>query len=139
MNSFKNTTCPDCGAGDLEYGTPELAKKCYIGAILLPTECECCGSKWTAVYHATGFIAPIVSPMSELENKMRKCEVFKWDWTGCAARPNKVLDVEDAIFHRFSIDYEELSGGTGTFPVAIVECQDGRVLLPRADMIRFVK
>lgn len=43
------------------------------------------------------------------------------------------------LFHRWSIDYEELAGGIGHYPCAIVELSDGSVRVVPAFLIEFVE
>lgn len=42
-----------------------------------------------------------------------------------------------AIFHQFSVDYEELETGVGNFAVAIVEHENGNVEAVQVDLISF--
>lgn len=46
---------------------------------------------------------------------------------------------ENAIFHQWGCDYDEFEDGAGNFSVAIVELEDGTVLMPRADNVKFIK
>ena len=43
-----------------------------------------------------------------------------------------------AVFHCFSMDYEEFDEGPGNYPVAIIEWPDGEVDTVRASLIQFV-
>jgi hypothetical protein len=44
----------------------------------------------------------------------------------------------EAVFHRFSMDYEEFDEGPGNYPVAIIEWPDGKVDTVRVSLIQFV-
>lgn len=41
------------------------------------------------------------------------------------------------LFHGFSVDYRELHNGVGIFPVAIVELEEGKIIVIPADNISF--
>lgn len=45
----------------------------------------------------------------------------------------------EALFHQFSLDYEEFDTGPGPFAVAVIEWPTGVVELVRADLIRFLE
>lgn len=47
-------------------------------------------------------------------------------------------EFELGYFHCFSVQYEELGGGIGVYPVAIVELPDGTIVEPLAEDIRFL-
>lgn len=66
---------------------------------------------------------------------MRKCkgkaniyENGKW---------NK-LEFSLGYFHSWGVNYEEFESGAGNYSVAIVELEDGRIILPSADDIIFL-
>lgn len=42
-----------------------------------------------------------------------------------------------AVFHEWSVTYDELNDGVGTYPVAIVEWPDGQVDLVYAKLVKF--
>lgn len=50
-----------------------------------------------------------------------------------------LVEVGEALFHGFGLDFEELRDGVGQFTVAIVEWPDGSVQLVPVHMIKFVK
>lgn len=49
-------------------------------------------------------------------------------------KPDKI-----GYFHSWGTDYEEFESGAGNFSVAIVELSDGTIIMPRADMVKFIE
>lgn len=41
-------------------------------------------------------------------------------------------------FHQWGCDYEEFESGAGNYSVAIVELQDGKIIMPHARDITFI-
>lgn len=69
---------------------------------------------------------------------MRKVLVTKLIYpSGCMGRPEQV-ELGEATFHQFGIDYQEFSEGPGNFSIAIIEYPDGRVDSVRPERIRFL-
>jgi len=42
------------------------------------------------------------------------------------------------FFHWFSQDHQEFESGPGNYPVAIIECIDGEVILEYATNVKFI-
>ncbi len=53
-------------------------------------------------------------------------------------RIEKIMSKEYGYFHEWGTDYEELQGGVGQFPIAIIEKDDGTIVTPHAELIKFV-
>ena len=49
-----------------------------------------------------------------------------------------LVEIGEALFHQFGVDYEEFQSGAGNFSTAIIELADGKVIQVRADHIRFI-
>lgn len=51
----------------------------------------------------------------------------------------KLVEIEEAEFLQFGVDYEEFENGPGNFSTALLRLDNGRVISVRADHIRFVE
>ena len=69
---------------------------------------------------------------------MRKVIYSEYKWSPEVKRNVKV-EVGEAVFHQFGVEYEEFEGGPGMYSTAIIELPDGSVLNIPAALIRFVK
>lgn len=70
---------------------------------------------------------------------MRPVTVFEYyrpDGASYSA-PLKKREQCKGMFHQFGFDYEEFESGPGNYTTAIVELEDGTVITPVAEMIRF--
>lgn len=70
-----------------------------------------------------------------LERIGKRVEVMKWGMAGGKWRT--AVDHE-ATFLSFGTDYEEFQNGCGMFTCAVLELDDGRVEMVRADLIKFL-
>lgn len=69
----------------------------------------------------------------------RKVQVFKLEWgdpTTCKAM--HLVPDGTATFHQFGQDYEEFESGACMYPIAIIEREDGQVVVIRANHIKFI-
>ena len=74
---------------------------------------------------------------------MRKVEVTKWKRDGYKyvkdEKGNCVREFDCiGTFHAWGIEYEEGEYGYGNFSTAIVELDNGQIVTPAANMIRFL-
>ena len=69
---------------------------------------------------------------------MRKVKYFEMDYNKAMNKRVKCIK-GIAKFHQFGFDYEEYEDGIGNFSVAIIELEDGKIKMVRADMIQFVE
>lgn len=65
-------------------------------------------------------------------NKTRRCK-------GRYYSNGKYHDFELGYFHQWGSNYEEFENGAGNYSVAIVELPDGKVVMPVAEDITFLK
>jgi hypothetical protein len=68
---------------------------------------------------------------------MRRVRVFKYAHDETSHEWKNVFDCE-AYFHKWTVDWEELSQGITHFPVAIVEKDDGTIEVVPARQIQFI-
>lgn len=64
---------------------------------------------------------------------MRKCKGKYWE-SGMGW-----VEFELGYFHQWGCNYEEFENGAGNFSTAIVELPDGRIIMPMANDIQFLK
>lgn len=64
---------------------------------------------------------------------MRKCKGKYWE------SKKGWIEFELGYFHQWGCDYEEFENGAGNFSTAIVELPDGRIIMPMANDIQFLK
>lgn len=73
---------------------------------------------------------------------MRKVMTYKWERVPRVGSTNLYLssrvEAGPATFHAFGTDYEELSGGVGLYPCAIVEYEGGRIESLPIGMVEFI-
>lgn len=62
---------------------------------------------------------------------MRICEAKVW-------KAGDLYPVR-GFFHQWGIDYEEFESGPGNYTVAVIELDDGTVVMARADTVKFVE
>lgn len=68
--------------------------------------------------------------------RMRTCKGRYWQ-SGQSGQPGHYEEFENGVFHQWGSNYEEFENGAGNYSVAIVELQDGKVIMPNADDIQF--
>jgi hypothetical protein len=68
---------------------------------------------------------------------MRKVIYRERKWNGVIRGYEYHKDTQ-AIFHQFTTDYQELEGGVGNYPIALIELENGTVIGVPVDCITFV-
>jgi hypothetical protein len=64
---------------------------------------------------------------------LRKVSCKFWDCD------TKTYATAEGLFHQWGNDFIELESGAGNFSVGIVELSSGKIVLPRADDVQFLK
>ncbi|MDE6388922.1 MAG: hypothetical protein K2L82_14070 [Lachnospiraceae bacterium] len=65
---------------------------------------------------------------------MRKCSGYYNKYSYDSGKSEKI-EFENAIFHAFGVDWEDVGDGVGLFTTAVIELQDGTMLnLPVANI-----
>lgn len=70
---------------------------------------------------------------------LRRVKVFQWVKPQTPGGKYERMEKCCGYFHRFSVDYEELQSGVGSYPVAIVEYNDGTVESIFLPLIQFME
>lgn len=68
---------------------------------------------------------------------MRKVMVSKWVYEG-RGTAGKMVERGVAVFHAIGTDYEELDGGIGLYPCAVVEWPSGELESFPLKLVRFI-
>jgi len=113
----------EAGLGRPLQDLPNLALRLDPGGVVPAGECSTCG----------GFVYPEPERPGEKRQGLRRVEVMLYEH-----QPRRPTVTFEALFHCWSMDYDEFDTGPGNFAAAVVEKDDGTVWLVPACNIRFL-
>jgi hypothetical protein len=64
--------------------------------------------------------------------------VMTYDWLKNENGDYEKVEIGEALFHQWGVDYEEFESGPGNFSVAIVEYNDGSIKMIYPPYIKFL-